>query len=268
MKTLKSVLRQKPLVVKFLLFLWRMFRVFPDTLGYLNSLLSFRKRISGSPRFPWRWTSLYPVLDQATSDTAFDRHYTFHPAWAARILAKLRPDTHYDISSAIFFSTLVSAFIPVRFYDFRPAALHLSDLFCGQADLLNLAFQSNSIGSLSCMHVVEHVGLGRYGDPLDPDGDLKAIAELKRVVRPGGHLLFVVPIGGQAQILFNAHRIYTADMIRHYFEDHFDLKEFALIPENAADGDLVIHPDPGLLSQQYYGCGCFYFVKRRREDHS
>ncbi|NDC42314.1 MAG: DUF268 domain-containing protein, partial [Chitinophagia bacterium] len=56
-----------------------------------------------------------------------------------------------------------------------------------------LPFESDSIPSLSCMHTIEHVGLGRYGDQLDPQGDLKAIAELKRVVQPGGDLLFVTP---------------------------------------------------------------------------
>jgi len=45
------------------------------------------------------------------------------------------------------------------------------------------------------MNVVEHVGLGRYGEPLDPEGDIKAMRELRRVLAPGGSLLFVVPVG-------------------------------------------------------------------------
>jgi hypothetical protein len=45
------------------------------------------------------------------------------------------------------------------------------------------------------MHVVEHVGLGRYGDPIDANGDAQAIKELKCVLWPGGVLYFVVPTG-------------------------------------------------------------------------
>lgn len=54
---------------------------------------------------------------------------------------------------------------------------------------------------------VEHAGLGRYGDPLDPDADLAAMAELARLLRPGGRLLMAVPVGADA-VVWNAHRIY------------------------------------------------------------
>lgn len=111
------------------------------------------------------------------------------------------------------------------------------------------------------MHVVEHVGLGRYGDQLDPDGDLKAIAELKRVLAPGGLLLFVVPVGGLSKIMFNAHRIYRYDQITEYFKD-LDLYESALIPDRLEHGEFVSNPPKELFDAQNYGCGCFCFKKR------
>ena len=85
----------------------------------------------------------------------------------------------------------------------------------GSADLTQLHFESESIESLSCLHTVEHIGLGRYGDPIDYDGDLKAIRELKRVVVKGGSILFVVPVG-KPKIIFNAHRIYSYEQIINY----------------------------------------------------
>ena len=151
----------------------------------------------GPRRFAATWGDRFPCLDDRTGTTGFDRHYVFHPAWAARILAQTRPVEHVDISSALIFPVLVSAFIPVKFYDYRPADLQLNNLTSEHADLLALPFPDGSIPSLSCMHVVEHVGLGRYGDPPDPDGDLKAIAELKRVVARGGGAS-VCGAGGQA----------------------------------------------------------------------
>jgi hypothetical protein len=67
------------------------------------------------------------------------------------------------------------------------------------------------------MHVVEHVGLGSYGDSLDPNGDLKAMSELKRVLSINGNLLFVVPVG-KPRVMFNAHRIYSYEQIIECFK--------------------------------------------------
>jgi hypothetical protein len=110
------------------------------------------------------------------------------------------------------------------------------------------------------MHVVEHVGLGRYGDPIDYDGDLRAADELQRILAPTGQLLFVVPVGAVARIQFNAHRIYTPRQVIEMF-DELSLREFALIPELEHDGGLVISPDETLMAKQRYACGCFLFVR-------
>jgi ubiquinone/menaquinone biosynthesis C-methylase UbiE len=134
-----------------------------------------------------------------------------------------------DISSILSFSTIVSAFVPVKFYDYRPAELNLNNLESGFAELKKLNFADNSIASLSCMHTIEHIGLGRYGDEIDPAGDIKSINELKRVLKPGGDLLFVTPVG-KSKIEFNAHRIYSFEQILDYFSP-FLLKEFSLIPD-------------------------------------
>ncbi|QEL00981.1 DUF268 domain-containing protein [Olivibacter sp. LS-1] len=213
-------------------------------------------------RFCLEQADFYPCLDDNTPNTDFDRHYTYHPAWAARIIKQLRPKKHIDISSTLYFCSMLSAFVPVEFYDYRPANLILNNLKSGSADLTRLPFIDNSIESISCMHTIEHIGLGRYGDPIDYDGDLKAIAELKRVVTPGGSLLFVVPLGAKSVICFNAHRIYDKAQILSIFSD-MELVEFALIPENEEDGGLVIDPSDALLTKQFYGCGCFWFRKKR-----
>ena len=166
--------------------------------------------------------------------TNFDAHYIYHPAWATRIIKKINPSKHVDISSTLHFSTILSAFMPVEFYDYRPASLFLSNMKCDFADLTQLPFEDNSISSLSCMHTIEHIGLGRYGDTIDYDGDIKAISELKRVLAINGNLLFVVPIGEEAKIFFNAHRIYTYQQIITYFSE-LELMEFSLIRKPITD---------------------------------
>ncbi len=236
-----------------------------NLLRYLSGLVSFVRDLArfsslnrgAAPRFPLAWQT--PRIGDNTAGTEFDRHYIYHPAWAARILAETRPAEHVDISSSLHFCSMVSAFIPIRFFDYRPAELNLDNLTSEHADLLALPFADMSIRSLSCMHVVEHIGLGRYGDPLDPDGDLKAIAELKRVLAPKGDLLFAIPVG-RPRIMFNAHRIYSYSQIRSYFAD-LDLVDFSLVPDNPEEGGLMRNATEKQSDTQTYACGCFWFTK-------
>ena len=211
-------------------------------------------------RFSMSRLDIYPCLNDKIPNTTFDRHYVYHPAWAARILAKTKPPLHVDISSTLYFCSFVSAFIPFKFYDYRPTALNLSNLTTGSADLLSLPFEDNSIKSLSCMQVVEHIGLGRYGDVLDPDSDLKAISELKRVMSDEGDLLLVVPVGGLPKILFNAHRIYSYDQVMEYFSD-FHLREFVLISDKPDVDGMIYNASKEMVNECHYGCGCFWFKR-------
>lgn len=209
-------------------------------------------------RFRLTWADRYPCLQDRTATTTFDHHYIYHTAWAARVLARLKPEYHVDISSTLYFCGILSAFLPVRFYDYRPADLKLSNLQSAQADLMQLHFPSLSLPSLSCLHVAEHVGLGRYGDPLDPRGDLKAMAELQRVIAPGGYLVFAIPVG-RPRIQFNAHRIYAFGQIVEAFSE-LRLREFSLIADDPAAG-LIENAPADLVDAQAYGCGCFLFQR-------
>lgn len=208
-------------------------------------------------RFDCDIDDIIPCLSDATETTSFDYHYVYHAAWAARMLADIKPTEHVDISSTVYFNSIVSAFIPIKFYDYRPAPLTLSNLECAAEDLLKLSFADNSIDSISCMHVVEHVGLERYGDAFNPKGDLIAISELIRVVSVGGYLLFVVPLGCKARIQYNAHRIYTYQQVLHYFEG-LQLVNFSFITDQ---GDFIFNATEQNTHGQMYGCGCFLFQK-------
>ncbi|WP_247236067.1 DUF268 domain-containing protein [Telluribacter sp. SYSU D00476] len=211
-------------------------------------------------RFILSEADLYPCLHDRTTITPIDRHYIYHPAWAARVLARTKPAKHIDISSTLHFSTMLSAFMETEFYDYRPAEVELDNFYSSKADLTQLFFNDNSIHSLSCMHTVEHIGLGRYGDPIDYNADLKAMKELARVLAPGGNLLFVTPIGKEDKIHFNAHRIYTAKAIKTCFETFgLRLKEFTYLAQKS--GGLQVEQVETFQTTDSYGCGCFWFIK-------
>jgi len=53
----------------------------------------------------------------------------------------------------------------------------------------------------------EHDGLGRYGDPIDPYGDIKAMKKMKKTIKKDGLLFLAVPFG-KDQLLWNLHRVY------------------------------------------------------------
>ena len=231
-----------------------LFRICYKMYGWIFLLL--HRTYFKNNRFSIKFRNVYMYIHDKSDKTDFDAHYVFHPAWAARIIAKNTPSKHVDIASTVNFASMLSAFVPVDFYEYQPSGLHLSNLTEKFADLYALPFADNSQVSLSCMHVVEHIGLGRYGDPIDADGDIKAAKELSRVLAFGGTLLFVVPVG-KPRLCFNAHRIYSYEMILNMFPE-LTLKSFSLIDDQK---NFNIDCDPAFVADQVYGCGCFEFTK-------
>lgn len=160
----------------------------------------------------------YPCLFDNINYTPLDPTYFFQDSWAAKHIFDLKPAHHYDIGSSAKTIGILSQFTPITFVDIRPIELELPNLFFKKGSILDLPFEDNSIESLSSLCVVEHIGLGRYGDPIDPFGSEKAIKEIKRVVKVGGVVLFSVPVDSENKIYFNAHRAFTRDYILELFD--------------------------------------------------
>ena len=225
---------------------------------FLREVVNFFDNNDG--RFSPASLSIRPFLDDNNPVMGFDAHYMYHMAWAARMVRKFGPKQHVDISSHIYFSSQLSAWIPTTFYDFRvPKVKGLKGLTVEQADLCALKFETDSIDSLSCMHTIEHIGLGRYGDSIDSKGDALAAAELSRVLSPGGQLLIVVPVG-DPKLEFNAQRIYSFEMVTSLFSQLL-LKSFSLMPDDFAQTGFIENARPDLVREQRFGCGCFVFEK-------
>lgn len=195
-----------------------------------------------------------PML--ADKEMAFDAHYFYQAAWAFRRIYARRVALHVDIGSDIRFLGLLSAVCRVMFIDIRPldAKLEGLDYLCG--NVLSLPFKSGSVQSLSCLHVLEHIGLGRYGDLLDPLGTRKGIRELVRVLAKEGELYVSLPVG-KPRLCFNAHRIHSPEQVLQYFGELQGV-EISWVDDR---GHYHAHGDLRAMENGTYGCGLFRFQK-------
>jgi SAM-dependent methyltransferase len=191
-------------------------------LWYFNQLNNFKKLGENSQ---FKTIEYFPCLFDNLSYTPLEPTYFFQDSWAAKKIFDLKPKHHYDIGSSAKTIGILSQFVPITMIDIRPIELELPNLFFQNGSILELPFEDNSINSLSSLCVVEHIGLGRYGDPLDPFGSEKAIKEIKRVLARDGVVLFSVPVDNENKIYFNAHRAFTREYILSLFSDMELLEE-------------------------------------------
>ena len=152
---------------------------------------------------------LYPCIWDARSETPIEPTYFYQDSWAFERIVKSMPSTHIDIGSHHKYVALLSKVIPLVMVDLRPLSLKMDSIHFIHGSILDLPFPDGSVESLSSLCVIEHIGLGRYGDPLDPLGSLKACNELARVIKPGGSLYISVPIEDNPKTYFNAHRSFN-----------------------------------------------------------
>jgi hypothetical protein len=242
---------------------------------FMNKLAYIISNLSGMPKFLYDYVhvrgrlkkrfsigikSWLPILTDSKGVMAYDSHYVYHSAWALRMLEKYNIQNHVDISSSLMFCAMASANIKISHYDFRIPSIELSNLTVGKQNLTKLTFENCSIDSLSCMHVIEHIGLGRYGDPLNPDGDLEAANELARVLSKGGLLFLVVPVGKDSVVRFNAHRIYSYEAVLEMFET-LSLESFSFVNDDGTPPRLTMNASKASTVSSNYGCGCFIFRK-------
>jgi SAM-dependent methyltransferase len=151
---------------------------------------------------------------------------------------------------------MISAITDTVFIDYRPLRAKLSGLQAVGGDVTRLPLRRDSVESLSCLHVIEHIGLGRYGDPIDTGGASKAAQELERVLQPGGLLYLSTPVGRE-RVYFNAHRVFAPATVIRLFPG-LVLKEFSFVDDHKA-----LQNSLGLeaASECEYACGMFVLEK-------
>jgi SAM-dependent methyltransferase len=230
--------------------------VIPNFLRYLIQLNIYKRLFKKCEELRAFSFELFPQVYDATSFTKQDPHYFYQGVWAMKRIISSGIKEHFDIGSQIDFVRYLSLIVKTNFIDIRPIDLELSNLTCRKGSILNLPFGDDSICSISSLHVIEHIGLGRYGDQLDLFGSKKGAEELIRVLAPGGRLYISTPIG-RPRICFNAHIIRTPLQVMELFEG-LVLVEFSTIDDNRR---FIENANPNDFSNSDYACGLFIFSK-------
>ncbi|MEI7815199.1 MAG: DUF268 domain-containing protein, partial [Coriobacteriia bacterium] len=192
-------------------------------------------------------------------------HYFLQDLLVARRIQLSEPTLHVDVGSRIDgFVAHVASFRDIEVFDIRPMSAEIPGVRFTQVDLM-APLPDEFVGycdSLSCLHALEHFGLGRYGDDVCYDGHLHGLENLHRILKTGGTLYLSVPIGPQ-RIEFNAHRVFSVDYLLSHLTECYRVSRFSYIDDKA-----TLHENAPLAAPEVannfgcnYGCGIFELTK-------
>lgn len=209
---------------------------------------------------------LYPCLtDRYESSGVASGHYFHQDLLVAQMIHRRNPERHVDVGSRVDgFVAHVASFRPVEVIDIRPLRTSARNITFRQADLMAPdAVPEHDTDSLSCLHTLEHFGLGRYGDPVRYDGYRVGWDNLHRMLRPGGRLYFAVPISDRQRVEFDAHRVFSVPFLRTMIRGRYRVESFAYVDDA---GELHVDQDPASPEADrsfrcHYGCGIFELTR-------
>jgi len=207
----------------------------------------------------------YPVLWERFVDSGtLNGHYFHQDLFVAKQIYKNTPVKHVDVGSRTDgFVAHIAVFRKIEVLDIRNLESKISNISFRKADLMDLPKDMiNYCDSISSLHAIEHFGLGRYGDPIDYFGHLKAIENITKILEVGGTFYFSVPIGPQ-RIEFNAHRVFSVQYLLDLFEKKYSLKAFSFV-DDAGDFFENVEMNRSAVQNNFgchWGCGIFELKK-------
>lgn len=226
---------------------------------YVMNIFSFKKAYNGK-------FELLPCLhDWYEEGGNAKSEYFLQDLHIARLIFKNNPVNHLDIGSSVEgFVAHVASFRMIEVLDVRPINSNIPGIVFKQMDLSKPVELSSyeKYDSISCLHALEHFGLGRYGDPIDVDGHIKGIENMSKLLSKGGNFYLSVPIGIE-RVEFNANRVFKPESIIS-IASNFGLvfSKFGLIENSVVTFfDNKKDVDFERLNSQRYALGMFIFVK-------
>ena len=232
---------------------------------YFKDLKFFMKQKKTSAvEFPFG--KPYPCLGDRFSESGFaSGHYFHQDLLVARRVHLNNPVLHVDIGSRVDgFVAHLASFRALEVFDIRPLTIAIPNITFKQADLMgDLQNELTSYcDSISCLHALEHFGLGRYGDPINYTGHINGFNNLGKILKEGGKFYFSVPIG-QQRIEFNAHRVFSLQFLLNLFHEKYRIDHFSFVDDSGnLHEDIELRSDG--VSNNFgctYGCGIFELTK-------
>lgn len=238
---------------------------------YLKNLPSFLKdyrkmkkqaRVAGSD-FPFG--RLYPCLEEAGSESGeASGHYFHQDLLVAGRIFKNNPIKHVDIGSRIDgFVAHVASFREIEVLDIRELSNTVANIIFRRVNLIDQNFDLiDYCDSVSCLHALEHFGLGRYGDEINYSGHLIGWKNIYKMLKKGGKLYFSVPIGHQ-RIEFNAHRVFSLSCLLVLVGDNYKIDSFSYVDDRGVLHSSVFLDAKNVANNFFcnYGCGIFELSK-------
>lgn len=232
---------------------------------YLHDLKVLKKQAKSSVKeFPFKRP--YPCIDDRFADSGSARGHYFHQdLLVARRIYENNPKLHVDVGSRIDgFVAHVATFREIEVIDIRPMSSRIKNIKFIQADMMKPVPGSlhEYADSLSCLHALEHFGLGRYGDPLNYDGYLLGLRNLCNILKPGGKLYLSVPIGPQ-RIEFNAHRVFSLGYLFECISKDYTVERLSYVDDDGELHEDVLIDDHDVANNYgcFYGCGIIEMTK-------
>lgn len=229
---------------------------------YLRDWLTFRKSYDGRMKF---WPCLH---DRYEEGGASKGEYFWQDLLVARAIHAANPVKHVDIGSRVDgFVAHVASFRDCEVFDIRPISTSIPGVIFRQADLMSpvslpVTADEGYCDSLSCLHAIEHFGLGRYGDSVNSQGYICGITNMARLLKQGGIFYLSTPIG-QERVEFNANWVFDPRSIVHCAEmAGMVLQKLIIITQdNGPQKSSVDEATLAKLAMQRYHLGLFTFLK-------
>lgn len=205
---------------------------------------------------------MYPIASDKYAPAGTIDNYFWQDLWAARLIVKSGVKSHFDIGSRLdgFIAHLLSASIDVTMIDIRNFPEQVEHLYTIVDDATSLhQITDESIESMSALCSLEHFGLGRYGDSVDPEACFRCFDNIQKKLKKGGRLYISMPVGKE-RVEFNAHRIFYPSTIIECFGS-LHLREFSCTSQGKIEYNVDIHKYDDDTQKGALRYGLFLFVK-------
>lgn len=214
----------------------------------------------------FRFGRMHPILVEKNKEGGTMKGHYFHQdLYVAQLIYMSNPKRHIDIASRTDgFVAHVASFREIELIDIREIKTKIKNIIFRKADLIKLPTDLiNSCDSISSLHAIEHFGLGRYGDPIDYFGHLKALNNITQILKKNGNFYFSVPIGSQ-RIEFNAHRVLSLKYLINILSQKFIIHSFSYVDDKGDFYEDVKLSEKNIDSNFgcNFGCGIFNLIKK------